>query len=92
MEHVDGANKSRDVKLYALSTCPFCRRVKALLKKHDVAYDYVDVDLQSREERKRLRMELIKYNPRCSYPTLVVDGDTVVIGHREERIVEVLGV
>ena len=52
MQHVDGTNESRDVKLYALSTCPFCRKVKALLKKHDVAYDYVDVDLQSREERK----------------------------------------
>lgn len=91
MEHVDGSNKSRTVKLYALSTCPFCRKVKALLKKHDIAYDYVDVDLQSREERKRLRQEVMQYNPRSSYPTLVVD-DEVVIGYREDKIKEVLGV
>ncbi|MFQ5909211.1 MAG: glutaredoxin family protein [Thermoplasmata archaeon] len=91
MEQVEGSNRSRDVTLYALSTCPFCRKVKALLKNHDVAYDFVDVDLQPRGERKRLRMDLMKYNPRCSYPTLVVN-DEVVIGYREDRIREVLGV
>ncbi|MHA2434147.1 MAG: glutaredoxin family protein, partial [Candidatus Thorarchaeota archaeon] len=37
MKHVEGSNKSHAVKLYALSTCPFCKKVKALLKKHDVA-------------------------------------------------------
>lgn len=91
MEHVEGSNKSHTVKLYALSTCPFCKKVKALLKKHDIAYDYVDVDLQSREERKKLRQEVMQYNPRSSYPTLVVDNE-VVIGYREDRIKEVLGV
>lgn len=91
MEHVEGSNKSHAVRLYALSTCPFCKKVKALLKKHDIAYDYVDMDLQSREERKRLRQEVMQYNPRSSYPTLLVDDD-VVIGYHEDRIEEVLGV
>jgi glutaredoxin len=92
MEHVEGSNRSHDVRLYALSTCPFCRKVKALLKEHDVAYDYVDVDLQTREERKRVREEVVKYNPRSSYPTLIVNGDKVVIGFRPDEIEEVLGV
>jgi glutaredoxin len=92
MEHVEGSNRNHDVKLYALSTCPFCKKVKALLKEHDVAYDYVDMDLQTREERSRLREEVVKYNPRSSYPTLIVDGDKVVIGFRQEKIEEVLGV
>ena len=80
------------MKLYALSTCPFCKKVKALLKEHDVAYDYVDMDLQTRDERKRLRGEVVKYNPRSSYPTLIVDGDKIVIGYQQDRIEEVLGV
>ncbi|MFQ6106922.1 MAG: glutaredoxin family protein [Thermoplasmata archaeon] len=91
MEHFEGRNKNHKVMLFALSTCPFCKKVKALLADSDVDYEYVDVDLQSREDRKRLRQELMKYNPRCSYPTLVVDED-IVIGYREERIREVLGV
>ena len=92
MERVEGSNRSHEVKLYALSTCPFCKKVKALLRDHDVAYEYVDMDLQSREDRQRLREEVVKHNPRSSYPTLIVDGDKVVVGYHEDRIKEVLGI
>lgn len=92
MEHVEGSNRSRKVMLYALSTCPFCKKTKAFLKDHDIDYHYVDMDLQSREDRKRLREEVVKHNPRSSYPTLVVDDDIVVIGYREDRLKEVFGV
>jgi|GEM_PF-3996188 len=43
-EQVGGEDRG-DVLLYALSTCGWCRKTKALLKELGVQYRYVDVDL-----------------------------------------------
>ena len=40
---VDGKNVG-DIFMYALSTCVWCRRTKALLNELGIAYQYVDVD------------------------------------------------
>ena len=79
------------VLLYALSTCIWCRRTKQLLQDLGVAYDYIDVDLLSDEERETIRTEVRRWNRRGSFPTLVVRGETGIGGFDEERIREVLG-
>ena len=43
LEHVSGKNAG-DVKLYALSTCPWCKKIKTLLNELGVEYYFVDVD------------------------------------------------
>ena len=78
------------IRLYALSTCIWCRKTKELLASHGVAYDLYDVDLLSGETRQQVLDDLRRYNPRGSYPTLVKD-DNVIVGYDEARIREVLG-
>ncbi|MEW5911326.1 MAG: glutaredoxin family protein [Thermodesulfobacteriota bacterium] len=78
------------VKLYALSTCSHCKNTKKLLDEHGVKYEMVDVDLCQGDERDRLVAEVKKYNPNCSFPTLLV-GDKVIVGYREQDIKEALG-
>ena len=78
------------VKLYALSTCSHCRNTRALLDDNNVAYDVVEVDLCPLDEREKMIDEVKKYNPACSFPTLVV-GDKVIVGYREQEIKEALG-
>lgn len=34
------------VFMYALSTCPWCRKAKQFFKTNNVPFDYVDYDLQ----------------------------------------------
>ncbi len=80
-----------DIKLYALSTCSHCRDTKDLLKQCHIAYDCVDIDTLGPEDRKKVVEEVKKLNPECSLPTLVV-GDKVVVGFREDKIKEVLGI
>ncbi len=80
-----------DVKLFALSTCSHCRDTKDLLDQCHVAYDCIDIDKLAGEERKRVIEEVKKLNPECSLPTLVV-GDKVVVGFRENKIKEALGI
>ncbi len=81
----------RKVKLYALSTCGWCRRTKKLLDENGVEYELVYVDLLQGEEQKRILDEVSRWNPRLSFPTLVLDGKDVIVGYDEARIKEALG-
>ncbi len=80
----------KTVKMYALSTCAWCRRTKKFLRDNEVAFDFVDVDLLDPDERRRTKEELKSFNPAGSYPTIVVDGETVVVGFNPDRLKEVL--
>ena len=79
-----------EVFLYALSTCGHCRNAKRLLDEHGVRYDFIDVDLLSREELKKVLEDVDKYNPQRSFPTILI-GDKVIVGDREPDILEALG-
>jgi|UniRef100_A0A7V6A402 glutaredoxin-like protein NrdH len=80
-----------DIKLYALSTCSHCRSTKELLDRCQVHYDCVDLDTLEGEQRKKVIEEVKKLNPKCTLPTLVI-GDKIVVGFREDRIKEALGI
>ena len=80
-----------DVKLYALSTCGWCRKTKNLLDDNDIEYDLVYVDLLDKEEKEQVLVEVRKWNPRCSFPTVVVDDKESVAGFKEARLREILG-
>jgi glutaredoxin len=78
------------VVLYALSTCGWCRRAKALLDEHEVEYELIYVDHLEGEERQAIVSEVAKWNPRRSFPTLVVDDKISVAGFKPEQIKEAL--
>jgi len=80
-----------NVKLYALSTCGWCRKTKNLLDENDVEYDLVYVDLLDKPEKDEVMVEVRKWNPRASFPTVVIDGKESVAGFKEARIKELLG-
>jgi len=75
--------------LYALSTCVWCRKTKKLLLELGVAFKYIDLDLLDGPERGPAQYELEKWNPACSFPTLVINGNCI-IGFKEEAIREAL--
>ncbi len=81
---------SRQVRLYALSTCGWCKRTREFLNDHNIAFEDINVDLLEEEEKKRCRAELSQFNPRRSYPTVVVDEKDVIRGYDEDRLCEVL--
>jgi glutaredoxin-like protein NrdH len=83
----------RTVKGYFISTCGWCKKTKRLLDESNVDYEYEYVDLLSGSEKARALDEVSQYNPRKSFPTVVVsNGQTeVVVGFKETRLREVLG-
>jgi glutaredoxin-like protein NrdH len=86
---VEGAERG-DVKLYALSTCIWCRKTRQLLDALKISYSYLYVDLLPIAEQDAVMAEMASYNPRRSFPTIVVDGVQVVSGFEEARIKEIL--
>jgi len=83
--HIDGKNKGKII-LYALSTCVWCKKTKRLLSEMGIAYDYVFVDLLDREEKDTATKEIKKWNPRCSFPTLVINEEESIVGYDEQKI------
>ena len=80
------------VKLYALSTCVHCRHAKQFLDENSVPYDCVYVDQLQGDDRKQMLEEVKKYNPRTSFPTLVITSDceTVIVGFQPEDLTKAL--
>jgi glutaredoxin len=78
------------VMIYTLSTCSHCKATKKFLNDCAVKYEFTDVDLLEGEERAAVLEDVKKWNPRCSFPTIVI-GDKVIVGHREDEIREALG-
>lgn len=75
--------------LLAISTCPRCERVKKFLQIHRITAKIVDIDLLSIEDKRTHMRFLQPFNPRLSFPTLIV-GDLAVVGEDYDGIKEVL--
>lgn len=80
----------KPVKLYSLSTCSHCKSTKKLLDECTVLYEFVDVDLLEGDERQAILDDVKKFNPKCSFPTIII-GDKIIVGFKEEEIKEALG-
>ncbi len=89
LTHVSGKNVG-DIKLYALSTCIWCKKARALLDELKVDYSYVYVDLLEKEDNDLTKTEIRKFNPRCSFPTIVVNNDSCIAGFDEQKIRELV--
>ncbi|UCG12853.1 MAG: glutaredoxin family protein [Deltaproteobacteria bacterium] len=79
------------VTMYSLSTCTHCRSVKKLLDECTVQYEFTDVDLLKGKERQIILEDVKKFNPKCSFPTIII-GETVIVGYKEKDIKEALGI
>jgi glutaredoxin len=87
---VEGKNSRHRVLMYAISTCAWCKMTKKFLKDNDVEYEYVDVDLASDEDHEKIREDVVSKGAEPSYPTIIVDGKTVITGLRKDKIKEAL--
>ncbi len=79
-----------NVKIYSLSTCSHCKSTKKFLAECAIKYEFVDVDLLEGVERKAILEDVKRFNPKCSFPTIII-GEKVVVGYKEEEIKEALG-
>lgn len=78
----------RKVKVYSLSTCPVCKKVKEFLNNNDVQYETIEVDMLDGGEQWVALKELKKVNPQETFPTVVVEK--AIVGFDEENLKKIL--
>ena len=76
---VPGKNNKHKVLLYAISTCAWCKRAKKFLTENNIEYEYVDIDLCSKEDREKIREAILGRGGRLSYPIVIVSSKNVLI-------------
>ncbi len=84
------AEQTKKVRLYALSTCPTCKRLKQFLDDNNIKYELIEVDLLDSGEQWLTTKEVKRYNPAVTFPTLVVED--VITEFNEQAIKKALGV
>jgi glutaredoxin-like protein NrdH len=88
---VSGRHNEHHTMFYGLSTCVWCKRTRRFLEDQGIAFDYIYVDLLSGREREEVLTWVRRWNPKTSFPTIVVDDSKCVVGYKPEQIKEALG-
>jgi glutaredoxin-like protein NrdH len=83
--------EDKQVKVYTLSTCGHCKATKKFLGDCGIQFEFTDVDLLTGEERRAILEEVKRFNPNCSFPTIII-GEKVVVGYKEDEIRAALGI
>lgn len=87
---VQGKNNQHKVRLYALSTCVWCKMTKQYFKDNDIEYEYLDVDLCEPVEKEQARQQILSKGGTLNYPTVIIDDAKVVTGFRKDLLKEAL--
>jgi glutaredoxin-like protein NrdH len=81
---VEGTSDDREITVYALSTCGFCKRALAFLDSRGLAYRYVYVDKIPLETKNAAKRELkARFGDDVAFPFAVIDGTEHLVGFIE---------
>ena len=89
----DGSQGDLNLKLYALSTCGFCKRAIEFLKARKIQFQYIYLDKIDVDKKREIKADLKqKYKNLPVFPVLTVRDEQAVSGFREEEYRKVLGI
>lgn len=88
---IPGERNVGDIRIYALSTCGWCKKTKTFFSSHGIRYSYVDVDLLSGDELAEAKNKQRAFNPRGSFPTIIIDDADCIVGYDEQKLLDLIG-
>ena len=78
----------KHVMVYALSTCPWCRKTKEFFTARGVPFDFIDYDLVDDATQARIMGELDAEGA-TGFPFVKIGG-AIVPGYQPDRFAELL--
>lgn len=81
-----------DIKLFALSTCGWCKRTKKYLDDIGAAYSYIYVDQLHGDDRREALEMLRRYDSTESFPTVALGDNQCVVGFDKKKLDQLIGV
>ena len=76
-----------EVVVYALSTCPWCRKTKQWFEDSKVPFESVDVDKLSGDEQDAAAKKAYELSGGRRFPVTVVNGE-VIVGFSPDKFLE----
>jgi len=76
-----------EVYVYALSTCPWCRKTKQWFDDSKIAYDSVDVDKLPEDEQDAAADKAFELSGGRRFPVVVINGE-VIVGFSPDKFLE----
>ncbi len=73
------------IKIYAVTTCPYCKRTLKFLRENGLEPDVLFLDELDIESREMAMREIYSYAGMYAVP-VVVYGDTVIVGYDHEKL------
>ena len=80
----------KKVSMYALSTCPWCRKTKQFFTERNIPFSNTDYDLADEATQARISQELDAAGA-TGFPFVRI-GDETVMGYQPERYSRALGI
>jgi glutaredoxin-like protein NrdH len=76
-----------EVYVYALSTCPWCRKTKQWFTDQKVEFDFVDVDTLPDEEQDAAADKAYELSGGRRFPVVIINGD-VIVGYNPDKFLQ----
>jgi glutaredoxin len=77
------------VKLYALSSCPWCKKAKVYFTEKQIPFEFIEVDLLKGKEQEKAVEEVKKLVGDAVFPVTVIDGKAI-LGYKPNEFAEAL--
>ena len=78
-----------DVVVYALSTCPWCRKTRQWFTDGKIPFEVVEVDTLPEDEQDEAAEEAYKLSGGRRYPVVVINGE-VIVGYSPDKFLDLL--
>jgi len=90
---VPGEKTDHRLRLYALSTCAFCKKAMNYLQEHGYEYEYIHLDQIDFDLKRAAKQELkSKFENLPVFPILTIDDSDAISGFIESKWAERLGI
>lgn len=90
---VPGRKKEKKLRIFALSTCAFCKKAMKYLEEREFEFQYVYLDQLDFDLKREVKQELkSRYENVPVFPILTVDDADAVSGFVEQKWADRLGV
>ncbi|WP_407355573.1 glutaredoxin family protein [Methanolobus sp. WCC5] len=76
--------ENKKVTIYALSTCPWCKKARKFFTEKGIDADYIEYDKADEETRKYIQEDCKSYTEELGFPIVKI-GDDAVVGYNTKK-------
>ena len=80
----------KNVKMYTLSTCPWCNKTKKYFRDHEIPFEYTDYDKSDDQTREKILKEMRQHGAN-GFPYVKI-GEDIIVGYKPEEYASVMGI